>query len=244
MGMFDFLGNINPFSSGVGQGEPLSQAGGNIWGALSGQNAQNAFNTQAQAQQEQYTKDNMATSFGYDQQAYQRSLTDQTNLANTAHQREQADLKAAGLNPILSGTGGGGSMTPNVQMGAPAAIGGPSANQGMKAGGLADLAQLAMNAISTGKDADVATQKAREAEENINATSLDSKLKSNLLPAKTEAAKAELSAATAAAQQQEAYTRKDMENPNVNYYLNKVNGGGANSAKSLMDAAATIMEMF
>ena len=38
------------------------------------------------------------------------------NMANTAHRREVKDLRAAGLNPILSGTGGHGAASPSGAM--------------------------------------------------------------------------------------------------------------------------------
>lgn len=71
----------------------------------------------------------------------------QERMSSTAHQREIGDLRAAGLNPILSGTGGMGSSSPSGSMGDVQRA--PVANEGEALSSAMGIFKSAFDAINT-----------------------------------------------------------------------------------------------
>lgn len=129
-------------------------------GALIGGTLQGGFGLLSSATQ--YNQQKKLDSKAYERQVelvkMQQAWAER--MANTAHQREVEDLRAAGLNPILSATGGNGAMTP--------ATSASGVSTGSTAPGLGDSPGFDMDVLNTastiGLNKSLASKAASDAE--------------------------------------------------------------------------------
>lgn len=135
------------------------QAGGGLLGGLFGQEGAQSVNAQQMA---------------FNAQQAQANRDWQTQMSNTAYQRAMADMRAAGLNPILAANLGGAS-TPGGAAGSIGGLANPGSMMGQgisSAAGAGNMfAQVKSAMAQAGKD-DSATDVNRATEKNVEANTV------------------------------------------------------------------------
>lgn len=140
-----------------------------------------------------------------DFQDYQasRQMDFQERMANTQHQREVSDLRAAGINPILTATGGHGNAAPSG-----AAGGGSAASVPVGVGQRAAASALAQQQVQVAKEqGDAVHYQAEKNKWDAEQSSLEYLIKESAAGALKEALRSSAKAEAAHNQQVEKVWR-------------------------------------
>lgn len=112
--------------------------------------------------------------------------------SGSAHQREVTDLRAAGLNPMLSGTGGqGATTTPGIPASVPDVLGG-AVSSGLQAARLKqELQNMKESATNTHADTKLKSEQQELAREQRRKTSYEAEITAYGVPGAKNAAESE-----------------------------------------------------
>lgn len=106
-------------------------------------NSNNAFNAVQAELNRKFQQDSADKAMNFSSAEAQKNRDWQEKLSNTSYQRAVADMRAAGLNPILSAQNSSGASTPSGSTGSSSSASGSSASSaGLPTGAKADFGSV------------------------------------------------------------------------------------------------------